>query len=89
MCYLTGLNIMSADMNCAMVVSRGFLVLVRLQQGQLFVPYQSEKGSLIWMAWSFLLYQVFRLQRFVELHLSNSREGETGDKEIPDIKMGG
>lgn len=50
MCYLAGLDIMSADMKCAMVVSRGFLVLVRLQQGQLFVPNQSEKGSLSWMA---------------------------------------
>lgn len=56
-------------------VSTGFLVLVRLQQGQLFVPYHSEK-CLSWMAWLSLLYQAFRLQRFVELHLPTSREGE-------------
>lgn len=87
MCYLAALNIMSADMKCAMVVSRGFLVLVRLPQGQLFVSYQSEKGSLIWMV--SLLYQAFRLQRFVKLHLATSKERETGDKEIPDLKVGG
>lgn len=77
---LAGLNIISADIKCVMVVSRGFLVMIRLQHEQLLVPYQFGKGNLIWMAWSSLLCQAFRLQRFVKLHLSTSRQGETGDR---------
>lgn len=45
-CYLAGLNVISADMKCAMVVSSGLLVLVILQDGQLFVPNQRSKLQL-------------------------------------------
>lgn len=75
-CYLAGLNVTSADMKCAMVVSGGLLVPVRPQRGQLFVLYQIKEANFSWMAWSSLLYQALRVPRLCEtasLHLKRKR----------------
>lgn len=84
-CCFTGLNVTSAGMKCAVVVSSGLLVLVRLQRGQLFVSYQIKKQTSVGWHSHLCFIKLLECQSFLKLHLSTSREGETGDWEIPDL----
>lgn len=74
--YLAGLNVTLADMKYAMFVSSGLLVLVGLQHGQLFVPYQIKEENSSGMMSSSLLYQAIRVPKFCKtasLHLKRRR----------------